>query len=180
MPLGSRHPSCCTSRSFGWLALLGLWPALFAAMNSRSDTFREHRRTPLRTLAEFARTLVGRYAIADVLNQLTDRVVVALCLDGGGVSVADEHGNLRFATAAPDELISIEQAQQELQQGPCVSAFESGEVITANDLSRETRWPDYVPIAINKGYGAVVAIPLCAADGSIGSLNCYSRRPRAW
>jgi hypothetical protein len=41
----------------------------------------------LDALTEFARTLVDRYAIADVLTQLTDRVVGALDLDGAGVFV---------------------------------------------------------------------------------------------
>jgi len=134
----------------------------------------------LDALTEFARTLVGRYAIADVLTQLTDRVVGTLSLDGAGVSVGDKEGRLRFVTASPDELVEIEQAQEDLQQGPCVSAWQTSEVVMVEDLRAETRWPEYVPVAVNKGYLAVNAIPLRTADGSMGSLNCYCRSPRPW
>jgi GAF domain-containing protein len=134
----------------------------------------------LDALTEFARNLVTAYGIADVLIQLTDRVVGALHLDGAGVSVGDDHEQLRFVTASTDDLIEIEQAQEALQQGPCVSAWQSSQVILAEDLRGETRWPEYVPIALKSGYGAVSAIPLRNADRSIGSLNCYSRSARAW
>src|SRR4051812_31122208 len=131
-------------------------------------------------LAEFARTLVGRYEVADVLHQLTDRVVPVLGIDGAGVSLSDEQKALRFVTASTDALNTIERTQEELQQGPCVSAFQDAKVTTAPDLNAETRWPQYRPVALAEGLEAVAALPLRSADGCIGSLNLYSRQPRQW
>jgi GAF domain-containing protein len=132
------------------------------------------------SLTEFARTLVGRYAIADVLYRLTDQVVPAFDLHAAGVSVGDADGTLRFVTASTDEILEVEKAQERFQQGPCASAFETCAVVTVENLEADSRWPEYAPIAISAGFCAVAAIPLRAADGCIGSLNLYSRAIRAW
>jgi hypothetical protein len=67
------------------------------------------------SLTEFARTLVGRYAIADVLYRLTDQVVPAFDLHAAGVSVGDADGTLRFVTASTDEILEVEKAQERFQ-----------------------------------------------------------------
>jgi GAF domain-containing protein len=131
-------------------------------------------------LAEFAHTLVQRYAIADVLAQLTTQVPPVLDIDAAGVSVGDEHGTLRFVTASTDALLTVEGTQEVAQQGPCVDAFRSGEVVTSDDLKAERRWPTYRPVALESGYTAVAAIPLHAAGVGIGSLNLYARESGPW
>jgi GAF domain-containing protein len=131
-------------------------------------------------LTEFARTIVGRYEISDVLYRLTDQVVAVLGLDGAGVSVADEHDALRFVTASSADLVRIERVQDSEQQGPCASAFRTCAPVTCEDLAAETRWPKYTRVALAEGYRAVAAVPLRSADGSFGSLNLYSKALRSW
>jgi len=57
-------------------------------------------------MAEFAHTLTQRYAIADVLTQLTEQIPQVLDITGAGVSVADEDRTLRFVTASNDALMN--------------------------------------------------------------------------
>src|SRR4051812_28168257 len=106
-------------------------------------------------LAEFAHTVVGRYAIADVLQRLGDRVVLVLDIDGAGVSVHDDQRALQFVTASTEALNTVERSQDELQSGPCVTAFQEAKVTTSADLATDTRWPQYRQVALATGFQAV-------------------------
>jgi GAF domain-containing protein len=131
-------------------------------------------------LAEFTHTLTQRYAIADVLSQLTDQVPAVLGIFGGGVSVGDDDGVLRFVTASTGALIKVESTQEEFQEGPCADAFRSGAVVRVPDLAADRRWPRYRPVALAAGLHSVAAIPLRAAEVRVGSLNLYHVEPREW
>jgi GAF domain-containing protein len=134
----------------------------------------------LQVLSDFARTLSGRYSIADVLAQLSENVAAVLDVSGAGVSILDEENRLRFVTASSDALIAPERQQERLQEGPCIDASQLAEVVLSTDLDREARWPHLVPILRSTRLRAVVAIPLVSEDRSLGSLNIYDERARDW
>jgi hypothetical protein len=73
-------------------------------------------------LADFAHRLAGRYAIADVLHELTDRLAAALELAGAGASVGEEQGALRFVTASTDALTAVEKIQEATNRGRAQTA----------------------------------------------------------
>ena len=131
----------------------------------------------LRALSDFARTLAGRYAIADVLTQLTDHIAEVLDVSGAGVSLLDESNRLRFVTASSALLTEAEQTQERLQQGPCVDAVQTGEIIKSVDLERESRWPDLRPVLLAAPFRSAVGIPLQSEDRRLGSLNLYDAAP---
>src|SRR3954462_11163434 len=79
----------------------------------------------LEVLTRFSRTLAGRYDVSDVLYELSDSVVAILGTAGAGVSLGDEQGRLRFATATNEAVSRAEQVQQDIGQGPCHQAYES-------------------------------------------------------
>jgi GAF domain-containing protein len=134
----------------------------------------------LDALTEFAHTLVGRYAIVDVLVHLTDQLVPTISLFGAGVSVGDDTGTLRFVTASDDHLIEVERAQEAAQEGPCAECFHTCRQVTSPDLEAETRWPTYRPVALRHGLRSVAAVPLRAGEACIGSLNMFAATPRDW
>ena len=47
-------------------------------------------------------------------------------------------------------------------------------------LSNETRWPDFVPRAIEEGIASILSTPLLASKRSVGALNMYSNREAAF
>jgi GAF domain-containing protein len=134
----------------------------------------------LQVLSDFARTLSGRYSIADVLAQLTENVTAVLDVTGAGVSILDEENQLRFVTASSDALIAAEEQQEHLQQGPCIDAAQLGDVVMSTNLGEEVRWPGLLPVLRSAPFRAVVAIPLVSEDRSLGSLNIYDERIRHW
>ena len=134
----------------------------------------------LRALSDFARTLAGRYTIADVLTQLTDHIAEVLDVSGAGVSLLDESNRLRFVTASSALLTEAEQTQERLQQGPCVDAVQTGEIIKSVDLERESRWPDLRPVLLAAPFRSAAGIPLQSEDRRLGSLNLYDAARRDW
>ena len=134
----------------------------------------------LRTLADFSAMLLAPYEVEVVFDELADRVTDALGLAGSGVSLARED-RLEFHTAYGDAVAAVERAQEELQQGPCVTAFLSGRVVAVDDLPHEQRrWPQYCQMAAAVDITAVASIPMKLDDQIVGVLDLYGRGHREW
>jgi GAF domain-containing protein len=134
----------------------------------------------LRTLSEFTRTLLTPYDVHAMFDQLVDRVTSVLGLAGSGVSL-DRDGRLELATALGDDVTAAEQAQEQCQMGPCVTAFRSGEIVAVPDLREaRSRWPEYAAVADGVGIRAVASIPMRLGDVTVGALNLYAREVRDW
>ncbi len=134
----------------------------------------------VRTVSEFARTLLAPYDVSAALVGLAERLTDVLALAGSGVTVADDD-TLRVVTAVPHRLAPLERYQEEHQEGPCHDAFAVGRRLLVEDLTDETyRWPGYCRLAAGLGLGAVAAFPLQLGDRVFGAVNLYSTGPRRW
>lgn len=133
-------------------------------------------------VSEYARTVLGRYEIGDVLYRLTDQSLPLLGVEGAGVSLGDEDGLLRFLTATDDSVVRVEEKQVESQQGPCHQAFRTGERMVVDDLRAvpADRWSDYAPFAVAHGYVSVAGIPMVIDGRTIGALNVYRHGAGPW
>ncbi len=137
----------------------------------------------LKTLSEFAGALSAPYDADSVLNELAGRLTDLFRVADCGISLASGD-RLEFATAYGreiGEIGEIERAQQQIQAGPCVMAFRTGEVIAIADLTDEADlWPEYCQAAARVGVIAVAAIPMRLSKHTVGALNLYDREPRTW
>ena len=143
------------------------------------DRFDEELLTSV--LSEFAHTLASRFEVSDVLYRLVDHVIEILGVDGVGVSVVDDDGNLRPVTV-PNELTrKLESVEEAHQQGPCIDAFHQGEVVVVEQLEDQAHtWPNWCEAASELGVHAVLGIPLRVHEESLGAMNIYSLEPRQW
>lgn len=131
-------------------------------------------------LSEFARTLVRRFDISDVLYDLTARVTAVLEVESAGVSVVQD-GRLRFVTALDERATTLERVQEEEQAGPCIEAFRTGNPILVNPLTEvEHRWPTFVREARSTGFVALAGIPMRLDGQSLGALDLYHTSHRDW
>jgi hypothetical protein len=126
-------------------------------------------------LARFAGTLVGRYDLDDVMVEVGRDVSRTLGVAGAGVMLGDEDGRLRFVTTSDPVLERLEGLQIELDEGPCLMAFRTGEHVTAPDLAMDPRFPRFGPKAAEAGMAAVYSFPMVLDGVRIGALNLYSR-----
>lgn len=134
----------------------------------------------LRTLSEFARTLLTSYDVDSALEDLTSRLVTVLGLDGSGVALALD-GQLQFATAVPQRIVDLERVQHEHQAGPCVNAYRAGRILAVPDLAaRADDWPDYCAVAERLHVRAVVGVPMQLTDRPVGAVNLYRDEVTDW
>jgi GAF domain-containing protein len=134
----------------------------------------------VQVLTRFSRTLAGRYDVSDVLYELSDAVVQVLDAAGAGVSLGDDHTELRFAVATDERVAAIEHVQQGTQQGPCFLAHKTNDAVFLTDLRKSSEWPELSEGAEQHGLASVAAIPMTFDGRAVGSLDIYDDRVRDW
>jgi GAF domain-containing protein len=97
------------------------------------------------------------------------------------VSVTLLHGNAPHTAAFTAELASAcDERQYELGHGPCLDAAATAATLPIPDMSRETRWPDYTPRAVEAGVHSSLSIGLPVWESVTGALNVYATKPDAF
>ncbi|MEV0248228.1 GAF and ANTAR domain-containing protein [Nocardia sp. NPDC050712] len=131
-------------------------------------------------LSRFAQLLPTEYDVATALDGLVQSVTDVLGLTGAGVTM-ESQGRLRFMVAHNERLATIERNQEITQEGPCVQAHATGNVVAVNSLRTHVeRWPRYTAVALRQRIEAVAAIPMHLSDSKIGTIELYSEPARTW
>lgn len=82
--------------------------------------------------------------------------------------------------AATDRFtLEIDKIQYETGSGPCLEALETDRTIHVDDISEESRWPEFRHQAAQKGLRSSLSQPL-REDGSTGALNLYAKTTEAF
>ncbi|HEX2075567.1 MAG TPA: GAF and ANTAR domain-containing protein [Geodermatophilus sp.] len=126
------------------------------------------------TLARMRGTLMSEETLGSAL-----RLVTALALEtiptgtGSGVTLLGEQG--QRTTAATDPLVEqADDAQYELDEGPCLSAARDQQLYRIDSMWQETRWPQWTAIAAALGLGSSLSAPLAVQQESLGAIKVYS------
>jgi diguanylate cyclase (GGDEF)-like protein len=130
-------------------------------------------------LAEFAHTLVGGFQIQEILDHLVARIVDVLPVTGAGVMVMGPAGELHFVAASNDTILEIESLQNELGEGPCLTAYRTGAAVAVPDLSEDTTFPRFSARAQESALAAVFTFPMSIDGTRFGALDLYRDEPGA-
>ena len=114
------------------------------------------------------------------MQQITSAAKALLGVDGAGLMLADERGELRWATASDQETQIIEEGQERLGQGPCVNAFAEHAPMAMRDAAKEPQWGKITDVVTGQDMRAGLSVPVQLEGGPIGSLDLYSAEPRDW
>lgn len=128
-------------------------------------------------LSEFASTLAQDFPIQAILDHLVERIVGVLPVSAAGVTLISAGQAPRYVAASNEWALRYEQLQSGLENGPCLSAYESGEPVAVPDLSTDDRYPRFAPAALEAGLAAVFAFPLRHGGGRFGALDLYRDTP---
>lgn len=128
-------------------------------------------------LSEFARTMVTDFPIQRILDRLVERIVEILPITGAGVTLISPGADPRYVAASDESALSFEKLQSELDEGPCLLAYTSGEAVAAADLTKETRFPRFTSRALEAGLRAVFTFPLRSGTERLGALDLYRDEP---
>jgi hypothetical protein len=102
-----------------------------------------------------------------VVDTLCAASVEALPVGGAGLALmtATGHGGTVAATDGP--AMVMENLQYTLGEGPCMDAFRDGRPVLHSDLASTgmSRWPGFVPAALEAEIAAMFAFPLQVGAG---------------
>jgi GAF domain-containing protein len=130
-----------------------------------------------RVFVELADTLMDNFDVVDFLQTLTDRCVELLGADASGLMLTDERGGLQLMTATLERARMLELFELQIQEGPCLDCFNTGDPVTNVDLAQpeaDERWPVFTPAALGAGFGATHALPMRLRGRVIGALNMFN------
>ena len=128
-------------------------------------------------LSQFARTMVTDFPIQSILDRLVESIVEVLPITSAGVTLISPGTMPRYVAASDDSALCFEELQTELGEGPCLSAYHTGEAVTVPDLRGEIRFPNFAPRALVAGLAAVFTFPLRHSAAQLGALDLYRDTP---
>jgi diguanylate cyclase (GGDEF)-like protein len=127
----------------------------------------------LDVLREFARTMVTDFPIQAILDHLVERIVDILPVTAAGVTLISPGVRPQYIAASNDAALRFEELQTEVDEGPCLSAYRTGEAVAVPDLRTEERFAKFRPRALDAGLAAVFTFPLHHGDHRLGALDLY-------
>jgi transcriptional regulator with GAF, ATPase, and Fis domain len=123
---------------------------------------------------EVADTLVDEYDVIEFLQMVTNRTAELIGASDVGLLLADQRGRLQFMAASNEDVKRLEFFQVQINEGPCLDAFQRGEPVVNADLQDAgDRWPQFAPRAAAAGYRSVHAIPLRLRTEVIGAMGVF-------
>ncbi|MCV7348237.1 hypothetical protein BST42_03350 [Mycolicibacterium rhodesiae] len=143
------------------------------------------------------------FSVADAaarIGDITRRLYERRSLEGGVAAELVEHavaelpgaeyanitvtaGQFEIDTPAATNqaAIRIDDIQRRTGEGPCLSTAWEHRVVHVEDLSRETRWPNFCTHALQTtAVRSIMGFQLFITDRSIGALNIFADRPHAF
>ena len=70
--------------------------------------------------------------------------------------------------------LDLDERQYERGHGPCLDGTAGGAVVYIEDVTTETRWPDWTPLALDRGVHSSLTVPVPVQREVSAALNIYS------
>jgi GAF domain-containing protein len=131
-------------------------------------------------LTELGKLRFGEMRVEDALHEIVRTTHAIFDVDGAGLMLADAEHHLRNAAVSDERLAHLEDLQIRHQEGPCIAAFDDKELVRAEDLTEDRRWPSFSPAAIGCGIRAVLASPLPYNQDAVGVVAVLSEDRHPW
>jgi GAF domain-containing protein len=128
-------------------------------------------------LTQMAGLVLSRETVDTALTLVTTLAAATIAgTTGAGVTLVDEHG--KRSKAASNELVEQADAlQYEFDEGPCLTAWRTRQLVRIDDTATDSRWPRWNSAAAHLGVRAVLSVGLVVHDEGIGAIKVYSDQP---
>jgi GAF domain-containing protein len=131
-------------------------------------------------LDELGMLRFGEMRVEEAMHQIVQTTHAIFNVDGAGLMLADVDHHLLNAAVSDERMRHLEELQVRHQEGPCIDAFEDKELVRAEDLTQEQRWPSFCMHAVAHGIGAVLASPIPYNQDAVGVVAVASEQRRPW
>ena len=131
-------------------------------------------------LLKLGRLRFAEMTVQDALREIVHTTHTMFDVDGAGLMLADADQHLRSVAASDHRFAHLEELQVRHQEGPCIEAFDVKELVSAEDLADERRWPNFSCAAVARNVRAVLASPLPYNQDAVGVVAVLSEERRPW
>ncbi len=131
-------------------------------------------------LTELGKLRFGEMRVEDAMHEIVQTTHAIFDVDGAGLMLADAGHHLRNVAVSDDRLGHLEELQVRHQEGPCIAAFDDKELVGAEDLTEDRRWPSFSAAAVDRGVRAVLASPLPYNQDAVGVVAVLSEKSHPW
>ena len=131
-------------------------------------------------LVRLGRLRFGEMRVEDAFREVVDTTHAMFGVDGAGLMLVDADQHLRSVAASDGRFAHLEDLQVQHGEGPCIDAFEQKELVSAQDLESERRWPVFSGAAVAREVRAVLASPLPYNRDAAGVVAVLSEQRRPW
>ncbi len=131
-------------------------------------------------LRDLGKLRFGEMRVEDAISEVVRTTHTMFGVDGAGLMLVDDEQHLRNVAASDDRFGHLEDLQIRHQEGPCIDAFDSQELVSAEDLASERRWPKFSEAAVAREVRAVLASPLPYNQAAVGVVAVLSEQRHPW
>lgn len=137
--------------------------------------------TDAREFAELAAQFDAAHGPAATAEEVVEQGRATLGADHAGITLIAARNRLRTVGTSDPVVITADQFQYELGEGPCRDSAWDAETLTSDRVENDSRWPTWGARAAGLGIVSALAGELTDTDGRrIGALNLYWRTPRTF
>lgn len=121
--------------------------------------------------------LLTEKTVAETLRFITEAAKLSFPgALGAGVTLIDANAR-RTSMAASDALVEdADSLQYVLEEGPCLTAWATGETVMVGDIVTDIRWPLWSKAVAPLALGSSLSVPLKSSGESFGAVKVYSNR----
>ena len=125
-------------------------------------------------LRDLSRLVVQEETLETTLQRIVD-VANSAIPDTVGVSITLKRGTRPYtAVSTSPQVQAIDEREYAVDEGPCISAMETGELQVLDDVATDTRWPRFVEVCREEGLASSLGVPLEVGGVSYGAMNIYA------
>jgi GAF domain-containing protein len=131
-------------------------------------------------LLKLGRLRFGEMRVEDAFREVVHTTHAMFDVDGAGLMLTDADQHLRSVAASDNRFAHLEELQIDHGEGPCIDAFYQKELVGAEDLESDPRWPRFSEAAVAREVRAVLASPLPYNQDAVGVVAVLSEQRRPW
>jgi GAF domain-containing protein len=129
-------------------------------------------------LSQMTGLVLSRETVDTALELVTSLAATATAGTlGAAVTIVDEHGK-RSLAASNQTAEQADALQYQFDEGPCLTALRTQQLVRVDDTTTDTRWPRWNQAVSRLGVRSVLSTPLLAGDDPVGAMKIYSETPK--
>jgi GAF domain-containing protein len=125
--------------------------------------------------------IIGSANVSGFLGELSVLAAATLGETAGsliecGVTLQQRKRSATVAGSSPRATL-LDKLEQELGQGPCLTALEAMKPVVLPDVATDSRWPEYQKLLKDNGCASVLGVPLALDGNHAAALNFFASEP---